>query len=275
MNQPRFSPPRSLSTKLLVYWYRVRINLKSKKWWISTGLLIGFWIALGMPVYEKGLAQGIAHTMLALILAGGRARRYAAPRDMQLVEHEYLTRKGRLYSLLKKLMYRERMSATEVTLFQEETLQLIASYVRGFRADLRGTEIFTNLVIEDGDDLVVVARDRDHRQPAARYPKADMVAWEAIQTGEAAVVGDLQAQIPHVGAKKRYRSILSVPIFGPQGVVGAVSIDSLRPHDFDSECDKLVSGLAPYVCLLGWTLIHCRPTLSSGSDITAKGGSQC
>lgn len=275
MNKLRHSPPKTVQTRALVYWYRFRNSLKSKKWWATNGLLIGFWVLLGWPVYEHNLARGIAHTVLAIILAGGRAWRYSGPRQTELVEHEYLARKSRLYALLKKQMYRSEMTPKEVAQFQQDALQLIASYVRGYRADLRGTDIFANLVVEDGEDIVVIARDRDHRLLGARYPKKDMVAWSAIKSGEAAVLGDLRTESPELAKTRRYRSIMAVPIFGDTGeVIGAVSIDSLRPHDFDAECDRLVPRLAPYVCLLGWTLIHYRRSLSIEIDDSSDGGAR-
>lgn len=80
-----------------------------------------------------------------------------------------------------------------------------------------------------------------------------MLAWNAITTGEAAVTGDLSADFPGSGAKL-YKSILVLPIHGMGCVLGAVSIDSVRDHHFDLEWSELERALAPYVCVLGWTL---------------------
>jgi transcriptional regulator with GAF, ATPase, and Fis domain len=217
-------------------------------------IVLGFWMALGWPVYQKSTTLGVAHTAFAILVLGGRAWRYASPRTMQLVRESYLERKNMLYRLIKEMQHRELSSPTDVLRFQTDALQLIASYVRAHRGDGSGTEIFVNLLAESGNDIVVVARNHDHRQPTARYPKHQMVAWESMRLGEVGLVGDTRRELGPETRSKPYRSILILPIRDDRKILGAVSIDSSRPHHFDLEWSELERYLAPYVCLLGWTL---------------------
>ena len=263
----RYRPKElSWSERVATYAHRLRASLVSPLWWVGNLLLIGFWIAVGWPVYQSSIKRGLLHTALAIGLLVGRAWRYAAPRTMQPVPIAYLERKASLYRLIKDMQRRESMTSAEILRFQCETLVLIASYVRSHRADTAGTEIFTNLLIEDGDHLKVIARNFDHRNPDARYPKEDMLATSAIEHGEVTWIGDLAKHFPSA-AGKRYKSILVLPIIGAHAVLGAVSIDSTRKHHFDLEHKELERYLAPYVCLLAWTLEAKVPTLKNGERV--------
>jgi hypothetical protein len=238
----------------VVYWHRLRAQSRSWLWWVRNAVALGFWVALGWPVYQKSITYGVVHTLFALAVLGGRAVRFASPVNMQLVKGEYLSRKNMLYRLLKEMQYRDLKTSEEIWRFQHEALQLIVSYVRSHRADAGGTEIFANLLIESGDELVVLARDKDHRLPGARYPKEGMLAWQAIRFGEVAYTGDVVRDLGQSWAGKPYRSIMVLPIRDDERILGAVSIDSARRHHFDLEWSDLERYLAPYVCLLGWTL---------------------
>ena len=240
------------------YWNRLRASLRSRRWWVTNVLVLGFWVLIGWPVYQKSIGQGIIHTLVAILALSGRAIRYSGAKTTQLVPADYLERKALLYALIKTMQRRDELAPAEVAAFRQDALKLIANYVRSHRADTAAIEIFVNLMIEDGEDLVVVARDRDHRQAGARYPKRAMLAWAALESGETVATGDLASlapQYPGDGARKNYRSVMVLPVRGDGGaVVGVVSIDSSRPHHFDIEISELERSLAPYVCILAWTL---------------------
>jgi hypothetical protein len=238
---------------MVVQWQRGRARVRTVSWWLRTGLFVLFWIAFGLPIYQKSLGHGIAYTLFAVAVMSARAYRWSTPKNMQMVEREYLLRKTTLYRLLKQIIRRGPHSEAELKAFQVDALSLVASYVRGHRGAPVGAEIFVNLLVPVGDELVVVARDSDHRIPGARYPKEGMLAWEAVRSGEMCFAGDVQGELPNC-AEKPYRSILVIPVMGEDRVLGAVSIDSTRRYHFDLEAGDLERFLQPYVVLLGWTL---------------------
>lgn len=248
------TPPSGAWARARVTWHQARAQLRSKRWWATTILVLVFWIAVGWPLYAAHPARGFLHTCLAMLFVLSKARVLAAPSQMQVVEREYKERKTVLYQLLKQLQYEVPMSDASIGRYQQTVLSLIACYVRSHRADRRGQEIFVNLLIEDGDDLRVVARDSDHRVPLASYPKLDMIAWRAIRDGAAKCTGDVRKLDPLHDPTREYASILVIPVMGSSRVLGAVSIDSKRLHHFDGEWDKLEQYLLPYTCLLAWTL---------------------
>jgi hypothetical protein len=252
------------------YWYRFRANLRSWAAWQSGLVTFGFWFAVLVPAVEASLKKGAAYIAFAVLLSLLKALRHSRPENMKLVRREYFERKALMYKLVRQMHRRHAMSAQEIKRFQQDALGLVASYVRGHRADSSGTVIFANLLVEDGDDLVVVARDsyHYHRSDNARYPKHSMVAWYAMQAMGEVFVGDVKQVTPELTARKPYRSVLAIPLVTDTGdgsgthVVGVVSIDSAEPNHFDIEAKKLSHALMPYLALLGWTLTPAqnRPT---------------
>ena len=141
-------------------------------------------------------------------------------------------------------------------------------FVRNHRDDASGTEIFVNLLVIEGDGVVVVARNHEHRVPLARYPKKDMIAARAIEQGQVAFSGNVEKEWGVTG--KPYKSVLVLPVRSETAVLGAVSIDSSRGHHFDIEHRELERYLAPYVALLVWTLERNVAMVSS----VAPGGGE-
>jgi hypothetical protein len=98
------------------------------------------------------------------------------------------------------------------------------------------------------------------------FVKGKQRPWYGLEldvSGQAATLvgidwarSELMDDRPGSKSEKRYRSILAIPIVGEHnGMLGAVSVDSTRPHDFDLDSEDLVRSLMPYVSLLGWTLM--------------------
>lgn len=143
-------------------------------------------------------------------------------------------------------------------------LDCVVLHVRDARGshDKDRVDVFGSLLLEDKDDLVVVARDsflhspQYRRQTPVRYGKATMLAARAIAARRALSVGDLCAEYPEAPKNKPYRSILAIPVIATDDtVLGALSIDSTRPYFFQSFQrssveNSLENGLMPYVALL-------------------------
>jgi hypothetical protein len=231
---------------------------------ISVGLLI--W-----PLFQSGWKRGAVASTLWISVGLWKAWRELSPKHMQLLRRNYLARKLKLYKLLQASFRGQTMSTAEVDSYRQEALELIASYVRDHRLDTGGTKIFANLLIREGDDVVVIARDRAHRRQLARYPATGMLVAVAISTGEPQVCGDTWLDYPDIAKDKPYRSILVIPVRLGHEVVGAVSIDSARTYHFDREFRDLVEYLNPYVCLLAWTLGESRAKALLKGSVGSQG----
>src|SRR5262245_46358729 len=120
MTSLRYRPPRGFGSWARAYWANMQGALRSWRWWTQNLIFLAFWVALGWPVYEKNIALGLTHTTFTILALAGRAWRFGGPRDMQLVERDYLTRKNRLYKLISRMQYRESMSDREIAEFQQD-----------------------------------------------------------------------------------------------------------------------------------------------------------
>jgi hypothetical protein len=235
-----------------VHLHRLRAATKSLRWWSNNLVFVIVWGMIGWPMFKTNTTHSIFYVLGLVAMKFGVARRLASSSAMQLVPRGYLERKGLLYRLVLESRRHAEFAPAQVERHQREVLELIAMYVRSHREDASANEIFVNLLVEDGDDMVVVARDRDHRKPVARYPKEKMIVAVALDRGTMQCTGDVAKEW---GIRDRtYRSILAIPVRSENRILGVVSIDSTRANHFDIECEELERFLAPYIALLVWTL---------------------
>ncbi|THJ22201.1 MAG: hypothetical protein CAF44_006285 [Nitrospira sp. CG24D] len=157
----------------------------------------------------------------------------------------------------------------EVHVIIRDLLDVIVLHVRDHGGNFRNDRprVFANLLLEDGTDLVVIARDRFSHSPEyqrpipARYPKATMLCGRAMQTRKVLSVGVLSHAYPEGQQNKPYKSILAIPLFGAESDVpyGALSIDCSEPYFFESFAPGKVendfeNSLQPYAHLITLTM---------------------
>lgn len=228
---------------------------------------------LAYPLFKIGWRHGLAYTSLWILTGLYKAYKDAHPSHLPLLQQSYLTRELRLHKVLSRALARGsfRMSVQEQRELQVEILELVAAYVREHRNDLSSTQIFASLLVEDKDELVVVARDRAGRQVPARRPREGMLAAQVFQTGVDCCTGDVSVDFPDTPADKSYRSILAIPVKDANHKVRAVvSIDSSLAYHFDDDRRELVTYLYPYVSLMLCTLAPGCATAPGGAGKTRE-----
>jgi hypothetical protein len=172
-------------------------------------------------------------------------------------------RKTQTAAVLARIAFLTRRGHTttkELEQLVTDILDCIALHVRDARGshDEDRIDVFVSLLVEDGNDFVVVARDSGlhsikHRRPVpVRHPKGMMIASRATEAKRAVSVGDLCHEYPEGPQNKPYRSILAIPMINDDEVVSVVSIDSTRPYFFQSFKtgdveNELENGLLPYI----------------------------
>lgn len=212
--------------------------------------------AVALPVWSRGWRYGVTGSIFYCIVLGVRGVRDSSPKNMQIVQHGYLRRKLSFYKIIEDLQLAPRLALQPdaVKRFQQEALSLIAQYVRDHRHDHRALIVFANLLVEDGDEMVVVARDQPHRPGPSRHPKSCSIVYKALHEGEPQCTGNVYGDYPDTIPGKRYKSILAIPVKLDGQVLGVVSIDSSKHFHFDGDFTDLVNYINPYVGVLGWTL---------------------
>lgn len=163
------------------------------------------------------------------------------------------------------LITRGPASLDDVKAILRDLLDVVVLHVRDHRGSFRDerSEVFANLLLVDGDELVVVARDKvshstQYQRPVpARYPKATMLCGRAIESKKVLSVGLLAQAYPEGPTNKPYKSILAMPLFSARDDVpyGALSIDCSRPYFFESFIpgqaeNDLENSLQPYIHLI-------------------------
>lgn len=157
------------------------------------------------------------------------------------------------------------ISETEIRSILSDILDVIVLHVRDYRGSHQDKkkEVFASLLIEQGDDVVVVARDSlshtsqyERRIPAV-YSKALMLCGRAMAAKKALSIGKLRDEYPEGPQNKPYASILAIPLFSSDGdrVFGCVSVDCSKPYFFQSFTpdqveNDLENSLQPYLQLI-------------------------
>lgn len=217
--------------------------------WLS--VLLGAAAKSGLSIVEY-LSAGVV-----LLIKVWNATKEFDPKHLPLLKRTGTERQ----LLLEKLLHTTQTWLTEppnqreIEEFQNDALHLIASYVRDHRSDLNRKKIFVNLLVRDGDELVVIARSDTQRPIPQRYKREEcQIMWEAIEQGVTRCTGDVYADSPKTPKGKPYSSVLALPLKLDKRVVGGVSVDSAAKYHFDRYVEELQTELAPYVQLLAVTL---------------------
>jgi len=180
----------------------------------------------------------------------------------------------------------DAVSPNEVRDLLRDLLGVMASHVRDHRGNHRQAAVFANLLIVDGDDLVVVARDpllhgqALHRPTPVRHRATSLAVSRCLDSRSPVVVGDYRLEYPESVKTKPYSSILGLPVIASDGsrVVGVVSIDSTRPYFFENfhpgeVGNHLENSLAPYIKTLGLVMERLlSPDPRTMIDMIARGG---
>lgn len=168
-----------------------------------------------------------------------------------------------------------------------DLLDTIVLHVRDYRGCVRDDRpvVFANVLVVEGDSMVVIARDAVSHSPEYRrdipqsYPKASLLCGRAVESGRVISTGDLLSEYPETNANKQYKSILAIPLFPEDGKpYGALSIDSTRSYFFEGlNAGKLESDLEntlqPYIQMITLVMEQMvSPDTSKLGKLLSEGG---
>lgn len=246
-------------------WHRVSVSTFSltKVITLIIRAIVIFW-PLGIA-WRNGWEHSWLWLVLYLLCVFYIRRRDLSPANIQFQREGYVQRKGNLAAAILILDGKARSGAglteDEKQRVRKHALDAIVSYVRVCLSDPNETKIFANLLQEDGADLVILQRDSACRRDGvgSHYPKHEMLAWQAIESGTTVGYGDIRHAYPSTPHGKPYNSVLVIPLTqanaaGRTRVVGAVSIDSSEMFHFNTYENTLETSLLPYTQLLTATL---------------------
>jgi len=245
-------------------------------------LLLFSSVAALIPAFVKGLSAGHTFdwhlfTYVVLVLVGlnllnnlltssTSIRDFFSPKSGR----KWLAqRKAAQAGIIKRINVNIPSAATisdaEIKSILTDILDVIVLHVRDYRGSHQDKkkEVFASLLIERGDDLVVVARDslshssQYERHIPAVYSKATMLCGRAMVAKKALSIGKLRAEYPEGPQNKPYASILAIPLFDSinNEAFGCVSVDCSKPYFFQSFTpdqveNEMENSLQPYLQLI-------------------------
>lgn len=161
-------------------------------------------------------------------------------------------------------MERGRIGEVEKNSVYQGILAAILSELEALVVDSEGIYLNATLLIPDPvrhGCLRVAGRARLTRPLHVSYPAREMVAGRAIENDRTIYEPDFQP-----GGNRRYRCVLVIPILFEDGrrqirSLGAISLDSERPHHFDGLVERIEQRLTSYRNLFKILLVwedRCR-----------------
>lgn len=219
--------------------------------------------------FTIGLVVLLANLLSNFVTGTNKIKDLLSPKSGRMWLNE---RKAALAGIIKRInlsLAKGALSQAEVQQTLKEILDLIVLHVRDYRGhhNIQKKEVFANLLIERGSDLVVVCRDSFSATPQyerpipAAYPKAAMLCGRTMEARKPLSIGMLTEEYPEGPQNKPYQSILALPLFttSDDRVYGCISVDCSRPYFFQSFTpeaaeNEMENSLQPYLQLITMTL---------------------
>lgn len=225
--------------------------------YIFKTIIIVIPVLVTLITWKYGLLLVLSY-LIALFIS--RKEEYS-PKHMQLSKDGYIGRKGLLTSALFELGDAVNLEKIDNDRLRAHALDMIVSYVRGFRSDIYKTKIFACLLSydEQNEKIKVMLRDTDSskkRPHSVEYDAGGMLAQKCFKLRSIQFTGNVKEYYPTTPCGKEYNSILCVPIFSKDGtrkILAAVSIDSTEMYHFDKCSNELYTYLMPYIALISIT----------------------
>lgn len=258
------------------FWPQLRYD--AKKWFyvlwhqfslspFGFGTIFNFVINTGIvlfPVliaYRNGWPYALHFFLIYLLMLALKRKRDFSPENSTLRREGSAERKIYVAAAVMLLDTRMRtgtpLNSADKDHIRGHALDAIVSFVRSHRSDIDQVKIFANLLVEKGDNLVILRRDSACGRELGEYPKAGLLAARALDRGTICGSGLIRHEFPATPGDKPYQSVLVIPILPlarNERPLGVVSIDSSEPFHFNTHENTLETALMPYTRLLALTL---------------------
>ena len=148
----------------------------------------------------------------------------------------------------------EHATPDKIKEIRQRLLSCIVDTVRAYRNDLPGSKIYSNLLVPDGDDLVVVIRNAPNRTDGTRYKKSDLECSNVLNSRKPIFCGNVEQVTDR---ELSYKSFMAIPVmdYTKQECVAIVTIDSTEIHHFDEIYESFDTLLSPYITTITTTFI--------------------
>ncbi|MEE9338597.1 MAG: hypothetical protein V3U87_10985 [Methylococcaceae bacterium] len=137
---------------------------------------------------------------------------------------------------------------------RQRLLSCIVDTVRAYRNDLPGSKIYSNLLIPDGEDLIVSIRNAPDRANGTRYKKSKLACSIVLTSKKPMYHGDINSITER---DLSYKSFMAIPVldYTQTECLAIVTIDSAEFHHFDEIYESFDTLLSPYITTITTTFI--------------------
>lgn len=137
---------------------------------------------------------------------------------------------------------------------RQKLLRCIVDTIRAYRNDLQGSKIFSNLLVPNGNDLVVTIRNAPDRADGTRYRRDSLKCSEVLETKKPMFCGDVQQ---FNNRTMPYKSFMAIPVlnYTKEKCLAIVTIDSTELHHFDEIYETFDTLVSPYITTITTTFI--------------------
>jgi len=242
-------------------WHRTRHWLNSR-WQLNKKSLIailigsGAWIYIVLTSVFKDSGEHWDILFAVFLMAAARVISAFHPRETTEESKFREKRKIMTSTILDSIndMFCETSNISPQKLYsiRKELLDCIAQNVRQYRKDYHGIQIYSNLLIKDGDEHLLVIVRNSPRKEEKRYHINSLRSANVFDTLAPEVCGDAKASTTrHIP----YASFLALPILNHtlDECIAVVTIDSTEPYHFDGAHEGLETTLRPYIRTLAIT----------------------
>ena len=219
-------------------------------------------ILLLIPIYITVVKWelGWVWALLYLVVVFVARKEAYNPKHMQIARDGYSARKAHLAAAIFQMGSDFSNQIADKDRLRATALDMIVSYVRGFRSDESHTRIFTCLLTRNPETRKIRVSLRDtvssgKRKNNTEYDCEGMLVERCFLLKEVQITGNVKKEFPGTPSGKEYNSILCIPVYDKEGgsVVAVISVDSTEYYHFDTRWHELYTNLLPYIALISIT----------------------
>lgn len=245
------------------WWYRKKHAISARFSKSAVEYTLDF-LSLIAWLYLITLTKDLSPTVIICVLTMLFARAFPVAKAFWKGDSEKLNflKKRRIESntclmeINSCLVDKQHVTPEKIKEIRQRLLRCIVDTVRAYRNDLQGSKIFSNLLVPDGNDLVVAIRNAPDRTDGTRYSKNSLKCSAVLTTKKPLFCGDVE----HLEENKRdvrYKSFMAIPVlnYTNNECIAIVTIDSTEFHHFDEIYETFDTLLSPYITTITTTFI--------------------
>lgn len=244
---------KTISAKFKQFWHRkrhsfsVRLTKSPTEYSLEFfGLLAWFFLVLSTKEIDLRVVVCILFMLAARAFPVIKAFLWSDKEKLNFLKKRRIESNTCLREINTCLVENETITREKIKDIQKKLLNCIVDTVRAYRNDLSGSKIYSNLLIPDGDNLIVTIRNAPDRSNGTKHKKSKLFCSKVLDTKKPTFCGNAN-QI--TDRELSYKSFMAIPVldYTKTKCIAIVTIDSTEIHHFDEIYESFDTLLSPYI----------------------------